>query len=176
MLIPGFILSIITFPGVIVHEIAHQLFCRLFRLAVFEVCYFRVGNPAGYVVHEIPRKTYQQILIGVGPFFVNTVLGAIIAAPAALPVIKFGTGNVLDYFLIWLGVSIVMHSFPSIGDAKSIWSTVKGNETPLPLKIVTVPIIGLICIGSLGSIFWLDLIYGLGVVMLIPNLLVWLLV
>lgn len=28
--------------------------------------------------------------------------------------------KMLDYFMIWLGVSIAMHSFPSTGDAKSI--------------------------------------------------------
>lgn len=54
MIIPGFLISILTFPGVIVHEIAHQLFCRICGVAVLDVCYFKAGNPAGYVVHEIP--------------------------------------------------------------------------------------------------------------------------
>lgn len=56
MIIPGFLISIVTFPGVIVHEMAHQIFCRLCGVAVFDVCYFRFGNPSGYVVHEIPKK------------------------------------------------------------------------------------------------------------------------
>ena len=63
MIIPGFVISIATFPGVIVHEFAHQLFCRLAKVAIFEVCYFRIGNPSGYVTHEIPKKTYQNVLI-----------------------------------------------------------------------------------------------------------------
>lgn len=44
--IPGQLIAALTFPGVIVHEMAHQLFCRLFRVAVLDVCYFRFG-PAG---------------------------------------------------------------------------------------------------------------------------------
>ena len=44
------LISLVTFPGVIVHEAAHLPFCRLRRMPVVEVCFFRVGNPAGYVI------------------------------------------------------------------------------------------------------------------------------
>lgn len=74
MFIPGIIISIITFPGVIVHELAHQLFCRWFKIPVFEVCYFRFENPIGYVIHEPAKKGYQTILISIGPFIINTIL------------------------------------------------------------------------------------------------------
>jgi hypothetical protein len=170
--IPNFLISALTFPGVIVHEIAHQLFCRIFRVSVFDVCYFRFGNPAGYVIHEIPRKKLHQILIGIGPFFVNTLLGAVIALPAALPVINFKTGTLLDYFLIWLGVSIAMHSFPSTGDAKSIWKSVWNRETPVLTRIIAAPVVGIIYLCAIGSIFWLDLLYGIFVAAFIPNLIV----
>src|SRR5437762_10128220 len=101
MFIPGQLIAILTFPGVIVHEAAHQLFCRLFRVAVLDVCYFRVGNPAGYVLHEIPAYPNQQIWIGIGPFLINTLVGALIAAPAAIPGIQFEAGDALDYLLLW---------------------------------------------------------------------------
>ncbi|MBP7867231.1 MAG: tetratricopeptide repeat protein [Acidobacteria bacterium] len=42
------------------------------------------ANPSGYVVHEIPRTPGQSIWIGVGPFFLNTVVGAFIAAPSSI--------------------------------------------------------------------------------------------
>lgn len=171
-MIPGFIISILTFPGVIVHEIAHQLFCRWARVAVFEVVYFRLGNPAGYVVHEIPKKAWQHILIGIGPFIVNTVIGAVIAAPAAIQVIKFQTGGPLEYLIIWLGVSIAMHSFPSTGDAKGIWDAVKSQDTSMATKILATPIVAIIYLCAVGSVMWLDLFYGLAVAMLIPNLIV----
>lgn len=170
--IPGILIAIATFPGVIVHEIAHQLFCSLARVSIIEVCYFRIGNPAGYVIHEIPQKTSQKILIGLGPFFVNTILGALISLPAALPVIKFGTGSPVDYILIWLGVSITMHSFPSTQDARGIWDAVKGKDTSFALKLLVTPIVGLIYICAAGSVIWLDLVYGIGVAMLIPSLII----
>lgn len=173
-MIPGLLISILTFPGVIVHELAHQLMCRILGIAVLDACYFRIGNPSGYVVHEAPKENYKNILIGVGPFFVNTIIGALIAAPSAIAVIKFGSGSFVDYFLAWLGVSIAMHSFPSTGDAKSIWQSVWRRETSVGTKLIATPVVLLIYLFAIGSIFWLDLLYGVVVSMAVPNIIVWL--
>jgi hypothetical protein len=172
MFIPGPLNALVTFPGVIVHEVAHQLFCRFFRVAVLDVCYFRFGNPAGYVVHEPPETPGQQLWIGIGPFLVNTLVGAVIAAPAAIPVLQFEAGDALDYLLIWLGVSIAMHAFPSTGDAQSIWHAFQTRETPPLLRLIGTPLVGLIYMGALGSMVWLDLVYGMAVAMLLPNVVV----
>ena len=172
--IPGIVITIVTFPGVIVHELAHQLFCRWFKVPVFKVVYFQAANPAGYVVHETPVHKWQTILISIGPFIVNTVIGALVALPASLPVFKFDSAGPLDYLLIYLGVSIAMHSFPSRGDANSIWDMVSEKATPWWVKLLGYPVVGLIYLGSIGSMFWLDLIYGVGVVMAFPTLIAWL--
>jgi len=55
---------------------------------------------------------------------------------AALPIFKFHTGKPLDYLLIYPGVSIAMHAFPSRGDANVIWNSVRQPGTPLWVKIV----------------------------------------
>lgn len=175
LFIPGALLSILTFPGVIVHELAHQLFCRLYKIPVFKVVYFQTQNPAGFVVHETPVNKWHGVMIGIGPFIVNTVLGALISFPAALPVFQFNSAGPIDYVLIYLGVSIAMHAFPSTGDANSIWSQVSQKETALWIKILSYPIVGLIYLGSLGSFFWLDLLYGVGVAIGFPQLVIWLL-
>jgi predicted small integral membrane protein len=172
MLIPGFLITLITFPGVIVHELAHQLFCRLYKVPVFQVVYIRVGNPAGYVLHEKPQNKWQTMMISIGPFFVNTILGALIALPAALPVYTFENANIFHYILIYLGVSIAMHAFPSTGDAQSILAAIKDPGTKLLTKIVGYPLIGLIYIGSIGSFIWLDLVYGIAIAVGLPNLII----
>lgn len=172
MFIPGFLITLVTFPGVIVHELAHQLFCRVYKVPVFEVVYFRLGNPAGYVVHEAPQNKLQTIMISIGPFVVNTILGALIALPAAMPVFKFNNAGPMDYVLIYLGVSIAMHAFPSTGDANNIWAVTKEQDTPWWIKALAFPVVGLIYIGSIGSFFWLDLIYGVAIAVGLPNLLI----
>jgi len=176
MMFMGLIVVWLTFPGVIVHELAHALFCKLFGLDIYAVKYFQFatgrGQPAGYVVHAPSEKTWQNILVSIGPFFVNTILGAIIGAPAAIPVLKFGSGDFLDYFLIYMGVSIAMHAFPSTGDAAAIWHSVTRPGVNVLEKVLGIPLIGLIYLGSLGSFFWLDLFYGIAVAGLLPNLLI----
>src|ERR1700749_2263344 len=109
--IPGFIITLATFPGVIVHELAHQLFCRWFKVPVFKVVYFQTKNPVGYVLHEQAKSAYQSVFISVGPLIINTVLCFIIGFSAALP-IKFNSGNPLDYVLMYLAVAIGAHAFP----------------------------------------------------------------
>jgi hypothetical protein len=170
---PGQLVAVATFPGVIVHEMAHQLFCRILRLSVLDVCYFRVGNPAGYVLHEPARSPVGQIMISVGPFLVNTALGAVLSLPAAIQVLQFHAGgSLLDYFLLWLGVSIAMHAFPSTGDAAVMRCAVSSPYAPWWAKVVGYPLVGLIYLGAVGSMFWLDLAYGIAIALLLPRILV----
>jgi hypothetical protein len=176
MFIPGFVISIVTFPGVIVHELAHQVFCRLYKVPVFKVVYFQVGNPAGYVLHEAPSNKWQSIMISIGPFIFNTIVGGLIAFPASLPVFKFNNSGPLDWLLIYLGVSIAMHAFPSTGDANVIWQALKDKDTKPLVKIIGYPLVGLIYLGSIGSFFWLDLLYGIAVAVAIPNFIISMLV
>jgi Sel1 repeat len=162
--IPGFLISIATFPGVIVHELAHVAFCKFTDTPVLKVCYFRVGNPAGYVIHEQPTTVWRHIMIGVGPFFVNTLLGFTIGIIAIPMHVDFDHLTPLQVLLLWLGVSIAMHSFPSTGDARSIWHAVWSKGAPASARIIGSPLVGIIVLGAIGSIFWLDALYGVGVV------------
>lgn len=84
-LIPGWLISILTFPGVIAHEIGHRLFADWAKVPVYKVCYFRVGNPAGYVIHGPVNSLRASFLISVGPLIVNTLLCALITFSAVFP-------------------------------------------------------------------------------------------
>ncbi|RFM28574.1 DUF3267 domain-containing protein [Deminuibacter soli] len=172
MFIPGMYVSMITFPGVVVHELAHQLFCRWLKVPVFKVVYYQFDNPAGYVLHERPKQQWKSLFISIGPFFINTLLGILIALPAALPIASFSNPGFIDIVLLYLGVSIAMHAFPSRGDAEVIWSSIREEGTPMWLKILAYPVVGLIHLVAIGSFFWLDAIYGVAVTIGFPKLLV----
>ena len=137
-------------------------------MAVFEGKYFQQKNPVGYVLHEQTNNPKKNLLIGVGPFIINSLLGALIAMPAVIAIVKFETGSFFDYLIMWIGISIAMHAFPSMGDAKNIWASVTAKDTPITVKIIGVPAVGLIYLGAAGSIFWLDLIYGVAISGAIP--------
>lgn len=180
MIIPGILISIVTFPGVAVHELAHQICCRICRMPVYEVKYFQVKNPCGYVLHETTSNPWKNLMTSLGPFFVNTILGMLITLPAYANVFDYNyVGGTLgsyvtisSWLLYWLGVSILMHAFPSTGDAKAlVKSVLKNKEVGLLAKIVTAPFIGLIYLGAFGSMIWLDLVYGICMSMVLPKLL-----
>lgn len=172
-LIPGNIIAALTFPGVVVHELAHFLFCRLFKVPVYQVCYFQAENPAGYVIHQEPRHWGQSALIAMGPFFLNSILGSFFAFPSVLRAFEFeGATSLADQILIWLGISIAMHAIPSKTDIKSMWQSVSGVKAPWLAKVVIAPVAGLMHVLALGSIIWLDLLYGVCIIGLPPHILV----
>lgn len=167
--IPGFLISFATFPGVIVHEAAHLLFCRLFKLAVFDVKFFQTGNPAGYVVHEVTDDFKTSFFVSMGPFFVNTALCILFCSAAFLPVWEFELSDPVAYFFYWLGLSIGMHAFPSTEDLKNIWQLApsrakQGNV----LAIVSLPLIAILYPLNFLRVIWADLGYGIAVGILGP--------
>jgi hypothetical protein len=171
MFIPGEIISILTFPGIIVHEFAHMLFCRLRRVAILDACYFRVGNPAGYIVHENSASFTTTFLISMGPFFVNTILCLLICMPAYMPISVFQLDHPFSYFLMWLGVSIGMHAVPSNQDAGNVYAQAREQmKRRNPIALISFPVIWLIYLFNLLRIVWADLIYGIAIGVGIPYL------
>lgn len=165
----GQVITILTFPGVVVHEMAHMLLCRLTGTRVLKVRLFRLGNPAGYVMHERPRGAWKTLLISTGPFFLNTVAGFLIGLSASLLRERATTNGIaVRLLLVWLAVSVAMHAFPSTGDARAVWGTVRDRSCPILLKLAAVPLAGFIYLGALGSAFWLDLLYALTVAIGLP--------
>lgn len=172
IIIPGILIAIVTFPGVIVHELAHQLFCYLCKVPVYEVKYFRFQNPCGYVAHEKPDKLWKTFLISSGPFFINTLLGAIILFPASIEVMTFSaSSDFLNIVIFWLGISIIMHAFPSTIDSGILVSEIlKNKDVNILIRILIAPFIGLMYLGAVGSVAWLDFGYALLIAFLLPNI------
>ena len=168
--IPGFLVSVATFPGVIVHEAAHMLFCRLGGLAVLDVCFFRVGNPAGYVIHEETDNFNTAFLVSVGPLIVNSILCVVFCFPAFVPVRVFGRPDPLSYVLLWLGISIGMHAFPSTHDAKNVWRLARRQVRTLkPLVLLSFPLVVAIYAANILSVVWFDYFYGFALGILLPE-------
>lgn len=171
MFIPGQLIALATFPGVIVHEFAHMLFCKVRGVAVVDACYFRFDNPAGYVIHEKTTNFYSSFLISTGPFLVNTLLCFLICFPAYIPVSYFDIGHPLSYFLMWLGISIGMHAVPSTQDANNMWEDAKMHVKSFNLlAIVTFPLVIVIYIFNVLRVIWADLAYGIMIGVGLPSL------
>jgi hypothetical protein len=172
--IPGWLISLVTFPGVVVHEAAHRFFCDVTDTPVYEVCYFQPrSKTAGYVIHGRPRSLGAALLISGGPLLINTVLCALLTVAVAyrLFILQAGLGGPVLLLLAWLGYSIGMHAIPSRQDAASFTAQVKearGQGITLTLAHV---LSGLITLANALRIIWFDAIYAIGVSLAIPTLL-----
>ncbi len=170
--IPGQVISAVTFPGVIVHEAAHLFFCRMRRVAVFDACFFRFGNPAGYVIHEETDSFLTTLLICLGPLLINSLLCILICASAFFPHQVFQRSDIFTYLLLWLGISIGMHSFPSTGDANTLWHNgVQALKRFNLLALVAFPLVVLIYLANVLRILWFDAIYAFAIGLGLPTLL-----
>ena len=167
-MIPGVLISLLTFPGVIAHEMAHLCFCRLLGVQVFRVCYYRFGNPSGYVLHASPPHSWQHLLIGIGPFFFNSLLGIALALPL-VGHLHHVTDRWQWSLLLWLAISVGMHTFPSTGDARGIWSAAWSHGTPWLVRLLAIPIVAFIYLLAFGSVIWLDLAYGVLLAVFVPG-------
>jgi Putative zincin peptidase len=171
MIIPGFLISLATFPGVIVHEAAHLLFCKLRRVPVLDVCYFQLKNPSGYVIHQQPDDFLSSFLISIGPFIVNSLLCILFCFPAFFPVRMFHREDPISYFFLWLGLSIGMHAFPSFTDAKGLWQhAIQAAKQYNLLAILSLPLVCVIMLANVGRFVWLDLMYGAAIGLGLPEL------
>jgi len=167
--IPGPIIALLTFPGVIVHEAGHLFFCKLFKLQVYDVCFLRFGNPAGYVLHQKTENFTALFFVSMGPFFANTLLCVTFCTAAFLPIWELKVADPVGYFYYWLGHSIGMHAFPSTSDLSNLWELAPdrakhGNV----LAIVSLPLTANLYVLNFGRIIWADLGYGIAAGILGP--------
>lgn len=167
--IPGQVIAALTFPGVIIHETAHLFFCRMFKLQVFAVCFFRFGSPAGYVIHQQTEDFRAKFFVSMGPFFVNTLLCVLFCTAAFLPVWELKVFDPLAYFFYWLGLSIGMHAFPSTTDLSHLWAQAPGlAKQGNLLAIVSLPLAAVLVVLNYARVIWADLGYGIAIGVLVP--------
>lgn len=168
LIIPGLLISIVTFPGVIIHEWSHKKFCDWMKVKVNKVVYFRFGNPAGYVIHEEPTTYKQTFYISVGPLILNTILTLLFGYIAS----QTYPGSGLHYILIWIALSIGMHAFPSDHDGRNILARSKKEikNRGSFIHYLAYPAYWLLWTANKLRFFWFDLIYAIILVYAVSGL------
>ncbi len=163
-MIPGWLISILTFPGVIIHEWGHKKFCEWLKVPVYEVVYFRFGNPAGYVLHEETVNYKQTFWVSIGPLIINSLFAIMFSFVASI----MQPDSFFIIILLWVAISVGTHSFPSNHDMKHIFEASKKElkDGGSLWHYLAFPLVGLIYIANLLRFFWFDLWYALGLVIL----------
>ena len=159
-----YIFIIFSAPGVMVHEFSHVVFCLLMNVRIYKVCYFQLGNPAGYVEHQRPKNFIQAFFISVGPLILGAVLSILfflfsIYSVMHFPINALTIAEALISF--WFALAIAMNSFPSDGDAKVLLSETNHHVLQRfnPLAIIVYPFILIIKLANYLKKFYFDYIY-----------------
>ena len=151
-------IELLTFPGVVFHELGHQIFCIIAGVKVRKAVYFRFGNPAGYVIHDTPDSILKALLITFGPFISGTFFSLVFY-------------NMSGIFFTWLGFSTALHCFPSSGDAKSLWSQTNSRIRRNIFALIGYPFALLIWTADILKAVYFDFFYAVGLYLLSQALL-----
>lgn len=149
-------LQLLFAPGVVTHEFAHYLVCKLLRVPVYDVNLFSFGETAGYVEHAIPRSYTKRLLVALAPLLVNLALG--------LALFWAGTQLATPYTVVALslGFVVIAHSLPSSVDAKTLLPQ-RTLGYLYPLFLLAVPLIIVLLVANRLRSYGFRLVYTLTV-------------
>jgi Putative zincin peptidase len=170
--VPGFLISAVTFPGVIVHEIAHRFFLDVAKIPVYDVRYFKFTSEEvpGYVEHGEIKNLRDNFFVSIAPLILNTLLCAILTYPATIYFfVDSDDGNLWIFaLLMWLGISIGMHAFPSDVDMEHYVDATARTRSKRALVIFAKALAWIFKMANILRFAWFDFFYALGVSMILP--------
>ena len=106
------------YPAVVLRTALQFTIAHRAGLAIDEVIYFRVDDPAGYTVYEAPPRLGTAIAITYVPTLVLAVLAVICLAPALTPrAVLHLPPTWITWVQLWLGVAFAAHALPTYEEA-----------------------------------------------------------
>lgn len=118
------LVSALLAPGIVAHEFAHVLACRLVGVPVHASAYLNPLADDAYVDHAPIDSFPADVAVALAPLVVNTALAlAAFAGAVAL------AGTPLWPVLAWAGGTLALTAFPSNSDTDSLVETARGLPT-----------------------------------------------
>jgi hypothetical protein len=153
--------SILTFPGIVVHELAHLIACRLVGVYIHDYKLFTLNDKThvGYVAHAKSKQVYKQFIIGMAPSFVPIFIFGLFRL---VPVEQYNFNEYSKLMLDWLYISILIHTLPSESDSDNVWKAATSRLTFSIFYTLYLPYVALMRLLNflntfffLGTILWL---------------------
>lgn len=172
----GGLFTIATFPGVLVSTAAQNACDARYLPTIDELDLEEIGlDGDDDWSEEAPPLTPGDVWGSVpyGGLVASTVVPFVLSTALALVIFLVSEGvlgeGTLGTVALWLGVSVAVHAFPNRAAASALWSGSLNSDSPL--RFVGLPLAGLSRLANLLRVVWLDLLYGVGLLLLVRGLL-----
>jgi hypothetical protein len=171
ILIPGFIITLVTFPGYVMQTVARRFTCDVLGIAVYEAHYLK-----GTIIHHRVVSPLKAVLIAYAPLAINSALCAILMFPVAFTIFlgtePGGLDDVVRAVLAWAGISIGMHALPASATVKKIEGSISGeHRRGFGYALLRISGLGFRFV-NLFRPFWVDLVLALVIGFAVPYLVV----
>ena len=122
------------------------------------------------VIYERPKGFGSTFFVVVAPFLLNSLLCILLCWPTFIRVRVFHLGDPLSYLVLWVGLSIGTHAFPSSLDAKECCAGAfqAAREFNI-LALVSLPLVALISLAALIPIVFLGYAYTAVIGLALPE-------
>lgn len=151
----GFLIKIVTCPGVLLNIWVTRLTCKMLGIKITKVDwrYFLIGT---VVQIEPPENYFRLFAIIILPFiFMSTV-----ALPFCYLTILGHTGIGMFFFL-WLSISMAANSFPEIDLGDILWKqSRKKMKEKNYIAYLGFPIVIIIYVMMVLRLLYIDILYG----------------
>jgi hypothetical protein len=169
ILIPGIVITVLTFPGFVMETVARKFWCDLLGVPVYEARYFK-----GTIVHERIDSPARVAFVAFAPFSVNTVLCGVLFFPVAFSLLlgshPTGREATIQLLLAWAAVSIGMHALPARATVNECLDSLPEHMRYGWVYFVLRVTGTFLILTDFLKLFWLDLVYASIVGMATPYL------
>lgn len=168
----GYIATIVTFPGIIIKVLFQDIAYRLMNIPVYTIKYAYMNNETGETGQldaEIIENYGKNLFAALFPLFINSVLGFVLSLPSLYNIVFIEAAGVLDYILLWLGISIAANAFPTSALIEHIHQKTHFYvSNGIMALYLLYPLIWLMQLVKGLRLFWLECLYGVIVGFLLP--------
>lgn len=165
--------SRLTFPGFFVRALLVQCICKIVKVKVNKIHYFKLqksNDKHGSVDYEKHEKLFNNLIILVIPFIALSISGLLVTLPAVHKISVIGEAYVFDYILLWIGISISANAMAGNQEIEHVkdqfFSEIKKGNKPLLLLF---PFWGITNILLLLRSVNFEFLYGIFIAFMIPN-------
>jgi hypothetical protein len=142
-------------PAVVTRTAIQLVVAHRAGLVIDEVVFFRLDDPAGYMVYEAPPRLTTALAIAYLPALALTILSLICLVPAVTPTAVLHMPiTALTWLQVWLGLSFAAHALPGYEEAGPVAEQVRiGMRQADPVAVIALlPTQAFALLGRLGGV------------------------